>query len=187
MFIKKCVRSFIEVRKLCLCMFPLVFVWKYKSTRASPSDGLMLYPGHSSYGGGLTPLQKCSWCILLPLTTGPFIWGVLRLWRDALDVFYSPSWLGLSLRESYALEEMHSTYSTAPADWATLWESLTPLKRCSRRILQPQPIGPLIERVLRLCRDAVGVFYSPSRLGHLLGESYAFVEMQSVYCTTQAD
>ena len=31
-FIKKCVRSFIEVRKLCLIMFPLVFVLRLYNT-----------------------------------------------------------------------------------------------------------------------------------------------------------
>ena len=35
----------------------------------SPSDGLMSYPGHSLWGGGLTPLQRYSWCILLPQQT----------------------------------------------------------------------------------------------------------------------
>ena len=31
----------------------------------SPSDCLVSYPGHS-FGGGLTPLQRCSQCILQP-------------------------------------------------------------------------------------------------------------------------
>ena len=37
-----------------------------------PSDVLMSYPGHSLYvcGGDLTPLQKCSWCILQLQPTG---------------------------------------------------------------------------------------------------------------------
>ena len=58
---------------------------------------------------------------------------------------------GHSLGESYSAAEMQLVYSTAPADWATRWGNLT------------RPT---------LCRDAVGVFYSPSRLGHSLGESY---------------
>ena len=48
----------------------------------------------------------------------------------------------------------------------TRWASLTPLLRCCRCILPPQPTGPLVERVLLLCRYAVGVFFSPNRLSH---------------------
>ena len=33
-FIKKCVRSFIEVRKLCLIMFPLVYLYGYTTNKA---------------------------------------------------------------------------------------------------------------------------------------------------------
>ena len=40
-------------------------------TGSSPSDCLVSYPGHSLVGGGLTPLQRCSWCILKPLPIGP--------------------------------------------------------------------------------------------------------------------
>ena len=37
-FIKKCARSFIEVRKLCLIMFPLVFVLRlYNITKTKPT------------------------------------------------------------------------------------------------------------------------------------------------------
>ena len=35
----------------------------------SPSD-LVSYPRHSLWGGGLTPLQRCSQCILQPQPTG---------------------------------------------------------------------------------------------------------------------
>ena len=38
-------------------------------TGTSPSDGLASYPEHSSWGG-LTPLQKSSWCILSLQPTG---------------------------------------------------------------------------------------------------------------------
>ena len=37
---------------------------------ASPPDGLMSYPGHSLVAGGLTPLERCSWCILQLQPTG---------------------------------------------------------------------------------------------------------------------
>ena len=38
----------------------------------SPSDCLVSYPGHS-LGWGLTPLQRCSQCILQPQLTGQII------------------------------------------------------------------------------------------------------------------
>ena len=59
--------------------------------------------------------------------------------------------------------------------------SLTPLQRCNRCILQSQPIGPWWG-ILPLCKDAIGVFYSLSRLG-LGGEFYPSTEMQLVYST----
>ena len=39
-------------------------------TWTSPSDCLVSYPGHSWWGGGLTPLQRSSRCILQPQPTG---------------------------------------------------------------------------------------------------------------------
>ena len=132
--------------------------------------------------GRLIPLQRCSRSIRLPEPTGlkwfsvicmTLIVGVLLLCRDAVDVFYTSVWLGHSLRvkESYSSAEMQSMYSTSPVDWATRWgwESLTLLQRCSQCILQSRPTGPLFEgkRVLLLCRDAIGVFYSSGRLGHV--------------------
>ena len=42
---------------------------RISKSRASPSDGLMSYPGHS-LGEGLTPLQTCSRCILQRQLTG---------------------------------------------------------------------------------------------------------------------
>ena len=41
-------------------------------TGTSPSGCLVSYPGHS-LGGGLTPLQRCSRCILQPQSTGQSI------------------------------------------------------------------------------------------------------------------
>ena len=36
-------------------------------TGTPPSDSLVSYPRHSLHRGwGLTPLQRCSWCILQP-------------------------------------------------------------------------------------------------------------------------
>ena len=48
-------------------------------------------------GGGLFPLQRCTRCILQPQLTGP----QENCWRG-----------------SFPSAEMHSVYSTAPADWA---------------------------------------------------------------------
>ena len=55
------------------------------------------------------------------------------------------SYLGNLLGESYPSAGVQTVYSTAPADWAT---------------------RALVRGVLLLCREAVGVFYSTSRLGH---------------------
>ena len=153
-------------------------------------------------GGGLTPLQRCSQCILQPQPTGPqdILWGgVLPLCRDVVGVFCTLSRLGhrTFLGEgSNSSAEMQSVYSAAQADWATghsLGEGLTSLQRCSRCILQPQPTEPLDilwGRVLPLCRDVVGVFCTLSRLGQrtfLGGGSNSSAEMQSVYSAALAD
>ena len=141
---------------------------------------------------GLTPLQRCYRSILQPQPTEPLVGsGVLPLFRDAIGLFYSPSRLSHSLAVgSYPSSEMLSVYSTAPADWATRWQwGLTPLPRCYRSILQPQPTEPLVgSGVLPLFRDAIGLFYSPSRLSHSLAVgSYPSSEMLSVYSTAPAD
>ena len=73
--------------------------------------------------------------------------------------------------------------------------SLRGMQICILCILQPQPTRPQNTRwgvgVLLLYRHAVGVFYSPSQLGHrTLAEvwgSYSSTEMQSVYSTATAD
>ena len=135
----------------------------------------------------LTPLQRSSWCILQPQPIGPLIEGVLLLCREAFGVFCSPSQLGHSLKESYSSAVKQLVYSAAPANWATHWRSLTPLQWSSWCILQPQPIGPLIDGVLLLCREAVGVFCSPSQLGHSLKESYSSAEKQLVYSAAPAN
>ena len=158
------------------------------------------------------------------LTTRTLVEGALLLSRDAVGIFYSPSQLDKQ---------------------DTCWGSLTPQQRCSWYILQPQPTWPpghflresyfsaemqlvystasanlttrtLVEGVLFLSRDAVGIFYSLSQLthqdtcwgsltpqqrcswyilqpqqtwppGHLLRESYSSAEMQLVYSTAPAN
>ena len=96
---------------------------------------------------------------------------VLPFCRDAIRVFYSLSRI---------------------AHWNTNWESVSPLQRCIRGILQhPQAnwaTRTLTGGVLLLCRDAFGVFYSPHLQpnwlpGYSLEESYPPAEMQSVYFT----
>ena len=74
---------------------------------------------------------------------------------------------------------MLSVYSAAPADWATGCSSFTSLQRCSRCILQLQSTEPHVGEVLPFCRDAVGVFCSPSRLGRTLIVSCYF---QDILC-----
>ena len=79
--------------------------------------------------------------------------GVLPLCKEAVSVFYSPSQLG------------HRTLNGV---------GVTSLQRSSWYILQPQLTGPQDARCccswgggvgLPLCREAVGVFYSPSQQG----------------------
>ena len=120
------------------------------------------------------------------MPTGP-LGGVLALWRDAVDVFCSPYQLGHLLGESYPSAEMQSAYSAALDDWTTRWGSLTYLQRCSRCILQPLTTRPLVGDPLPLCKDAVGVFCSPWRLGHSLGIPYLSAKMQSVYSAALDD
>ena len=123
--------------------------------------------------GSLTPLQRCSQCILQPKPTG------------------LPEH---SLGESYPFAEMQSVYSATQADWATgaLVGGVLPLCRDAVSVFcNPSRLGYRSTRwgSLTLCRDAVSVFCNPSRLGYrgtCWGESYPFAEMQSVYSATQA-
>ena len=118
---------------------------------------------------------------------------ILPFFRDAI------SWLGYRTfveGESYLSTEMQLVYSTVSANWAT---------------------GHWLRGALPLCRDAVGIFYFPSRRGHrtFVGGSFSslrrcsqyfllieptgpqdirwgweldlFAEMQSVYSTARAD
>ena len=91
------------------------------------------------------------------------------------------------------IHQSPSITGTSPSD--CLLGVVTPLQRCNQYVLQPQPTGPQdirsgkscpsaevqsvystaladwgtgdsFGRVLPLCRGAVNLFYSPSRLGH---------------------
>ena len=55
--------------------------------------------------GGLTPLQRCSRCILQLQSTGPRLSNVIP---------------GHSFGGSYSSAEMQSVYSSTPADWAKI-------------------------------------------------------------------
>ena len=122
---------------------------------------------------------------------------------------------------SYPFTEKQSVYFTSPANWVTghSLEGHTSLQRSSQCILHPQLTDwttRTLGAVLPLCREAIGVFYSPtdwaiehmfgagltllqtsSRCiqqhqstrtpGHSLGASYPSTEKQLVYITSPAD
>ena len=106
------------------------------------------------------------------LISRTLVGGVLPLCQDAVGVFCSPSQLGYQDThwwESSPSAEMQLVYSAAPANLAT---------------------KTLIGKVLPLCRDAVGVFCSPSQLGHqdTHWESLTpSAEMQLVYSAAPAN
>ena len=57
----------------------------------------------------------------------------------------------------------------------------TLLQRCSWCILQSQPTGSLVGRVLPLCIGVIGVFYSPSRLDNLVSFSFSFLSLLFIF------
>ena len=59
--------------------------------------------------GEVTPLQRCSRCILQPQLTGPLVRGVLPLCRGAVNVFYRPS------QPTGQLKHMMTTWSKTVA------------------------------------------------------------------------
>ena len=138
-----------------------------KGYSAFPKAAALLEPYHqivsvicrTLVGECLSSLQWCRWCVLQLLQTGPqdTHWGsVLPLCKDAVGIFYSLSWLG---------------YRTL------IWECLTSLQRCSWCILQSSWLchRTLIGgSVLPLCKDAVGVFYSPCCLGSPREKNHSF-------------
>ena len=122
---------------------------------------------------GLTPLQRCSQCILRVSTAncstktvveggsylsaekqsvysiGHLLGAVLPLCREAVGVFYSP------------------LQPTGPPGHSLM--GFTPLQRCNLCILHST--SQLVHQdtswgTLNLCREEVGVFYSPSRMSH---------------------
>ena len=124
--------------------------------------------------------------------------GVLPLCRNVVGVFCSPSRLGHRTHFGGVLPSavMQSVYFEALVDWATghLSEESYPsaaMQSVYSAALTDWATGHTLGGgVLSLCRNAVGVFWSPSRLGHrtlILGESYPSAEMQSVYSTVPAE
>ena len=60
----------------------------------SPSDCLVSYPGHS-LGGGLTPLQRCSRCILQPLLTRQlveWVWERINMYSMNVRLLEVKKW-----------------------------------------------------------------------------------------------
>ena len=124
-------------------------------TGTSPSDCLGSYPGYSLWGG-LTPLQRCSWCILQLQPSGQDNEGVLWISQSSGITGTSPS-------DCLGSYPGHS-----------LWGGLTPLQRCSWCILQLQPSGQGNEGVLWISQSSVITGTSPSDCfvsypGHSLG------------------
>ena len=130
-------------------------------TGTSPSDCLMSYPGHFFCGGG----------------------------------------------GSYPSAEMQLVYSTATADWTTINKTLKgtpnpgqsgPESNGNEEVLhipqssktEPSPLGCFVSypghslggRSYPLCRDAVGVFYSPSQLGWYCFFSQNYGNCQNIFC-----
>ena len=137
----------------------------------SPSRLSQTHAGQSSES--LTPLQKSSWCILQTASrlsqthtdtadrthTGQSLGSLTPLQKSSRCIVQSqltgPDTCRTFVGESYPFAEKQLVYSTSPADWT--------------RYMQDTRWG-----ILPLCRKAVGVFYSPSRLsqthtGHSLG------------------
>ena len=128
-------------------------------TGPSSSDCLVSYPGHS-LGKSYPSAEMQSLYSAAPTDWVTLVGGVLPLWRDAVSVFWSPPTAQLtgshSLWVSYLFVGMHSVYSTAPVDRATL-----------------------VGEVLPLCRYAVGVFCSPSWLDHTRWGSLTSLQRRS--------
>ena len=147
----------------------------YKDTRC----GGWFYPS--------AEMQSVYSTALADWATGHSLWGVLSICRDTVCVFYSPSRLGLwtlvvcvcVCRGSYPSAETQSVYSAAPADWATghsLWGVLSICKDTVGVFYSPSRLGHrtlvVCRGVLSICRDTVGVFYSPSQLGNFYAGWY---------------
>ena len=120
-------------------------------TEASPAGFLGSYTGHLlGKGVNLSAVMQLVYFIAsADWSTRTLVEEVLPLCRVLVGVYYSPS------RMVY---------------WDIRWGVvLPPLHRCSLCILQPQLTGPpghSLRELLPICRDDVGVFYSPSWLVH---------------------
>ena len=62
---------------------------------------------------------------------------------------------------------------------------LTSLQRCSSCILQPQPNGVDVGRLLTFSRDAVGILFCPGQMGPIFVGCYPSTEMQSRFSIAQ--
>ena len=131
-------------------------------------------------GTQLFPKIQHYWNLIIRLfcvISRTFVGRVLPLFRDAVGVFYSPSWLdwdclvsytGHSLRECYLSAKVLSVYSESPADWAT--EHSLGERYPSAEIQSVYSTAP-VDWATR----------------HSLGECYPSADMQSVYYAAPAD
>ena len=87
-------------------------------TGTSPSDCLVSYLGHSLQG--LTPLQRCSRCILQPLPTGKIC--IVALVFVCITEIKSANIFRMQIRSSCWLSREHSIIVTS---WLTLLIEIT--------------------------------------------------------------
>ena len=168
---------------------------------ASPSNGLVSYPGHLLGGGGLAPLQRCNQHILQPQLMGlrsliglesyPFAkmqsayfmipvdgpqvthWDwVLPLCKDTIGIFYNCSWLG------------HGTLIGMGS------YSFTKMQSAYFTTAADWAMGHSLGWGLTPLQRCNCHVLQPQLMGHrtlIRMESYSFAKMQSAYFTTSSD
>ena len=107
-------------------------------TGTSPSD-FVSYPGHSL--GVVSPLCREAVGVFYSPSWLGKVGAVLSNCREAVGVFYSPSPLSHSLWGVLLSVEEQYVYSIAPGDWPTLGAA-PPLQRSNLYFRQPQSTGP---------------------------------------------
>ena len=66
----------------------VLYISQISEAGVFPSDSLMSHPGHSLRWGGLTPLQRCSWCILQPSPKPTGLYSLLEVYNFVLIFFH---------------------------------------------------------------------------------------------------
>ena len=140
-------------------------------TRASLSDCLMSYPGHSFDVGVLLHCRDAVGVFYSPSQLGhrTLVGRALPLGRNAVSVFCNPSRLSHRTLVGGVLllcgEAGGVFYSPSQLDHRTLVGRVLPLGRNAVSVFcNPSRLShrTLVGGVLLLCREAGGVFYSPS-------------------------